>query len=81
MATTVVVATMGSRGVAPSLDAVTPQVAEAFVAGLHRAFFLMACILAAGAVLSFLRGERKTQPAIPAQPARVSEAAPEAPDS
>ena len=81
MATTVVVVTMGSRGVAPSLDAVTPQVAEAFVAGLHRAFFLMACILAAGAVLSFIRGERKTQPAIPAQPARVSEAAPEPPDS
>jgi len=81
MATAVVVVTMDSRGVAPSLDAVTPQVAEPFVAGLHRAFFLMACLLAAGAVLSFIRGERKTQPASPTQPARVGEAAPEAPDS
>ncbi len=59
LATTVVVVTMGSYGVAPSLDAVTPEVSEAFVAGLKRAFFLMGCLLAAGAVLSFIRGERK----------------------
>ena len=32
--------TMGSMGVEPSLDAVSPEVANAFVSGLHRAFFL-----------------------------------------
>ena len=79
LATTVVVVTMGSRGVAPSLDAVTPEVSEAFVAGLKRAFFLMGCLLAAGAVLSFIRGERKTEETGQAQPATAVEAVPEAP--
>ena len=77
IATTVVVVTMGSQGVAPSLDAVTPAVAEAFVSGLNRAFLLMACLLAVGAVIAFIRGERETQPASRSQPADAGEAAPE----
>ena len=78
---TVVVVTMGSRGVAPRLDAVTPQVAEAFVVGLHRAFFLMACLLATAAVHSLIRASVNSSRPGPTQPARVGEAAPEAPDS
>lgn len=78
LATTVIVVTMGSRGVAPSLDAVTPEMAEAFVAGLKRAFLLMGCLLAGGAVLSFIRGERKSQEGNQAQPAPAGEAEAEA---
>lgn len=74
LATTVVVVTMGSYGVAPSLDAVTPEVSEAFMAGLKRAFFLMGCLLAAGAVLAFIRGERKLQGSNQSQPTPAGEA-------
>ena len=64
IATTVVVATMGARGVEPSLDAVTPDVAEAFVAGLKWAFWMMAGLLLVGIILSALRGGRpKPEPA------------------
>ena len=77
IATTVVVVTMGSQGVAPSLDAVTPAVADAFVSGLNRAFLLMGCLLAVGAVIAFIRGERETQSPNRAQPAGAGEAAPE----
>ncbi len=59
VATTVVVVTMGSYGVEPSLDAVSPAVADAFVAGLKGAFFLMAAMLLLGVVLAVIRGERK----------------------
>ena len=58
LTTTVVVATMGSMGVEPSLDAVSPRVADAFVAGLHRAFLILGGLLVVGIVLSFLKGER-----------------------
>ena len=58
VATTVVVATMGSRGVEPSLDAVNPQVADAFVAGLHRAFYLMAGLLLLAMAICVVRGGR-----------------------
>ena len=59
IATTVVVATMGSRGVEPSLDAVNPDVADAFVAGLKWAFWMMAGLLLVGITLAVLRGERR----------------------
>ncbi|MDA1129238.1 MAG: MFS transporter [Chloroflexi bacterium] len=58
VATTVVVATMGSRGVEPSLDAVSPAVAGAFVAGLKWAFLMMAGLLMIGIALALFRGER-----------------------
>ena len=53
--------TMGSLGVEPRLDAVSPQVAGAFVAGLHRAFFLMGGFLLLAAVVVLARGERQTE--------------------
>ena len=58
VATTVVVVTMGTYGVEPSLDAVSPAVADAFVAGLKWAFLLMAATLLAGVALAVIRGER-----------------------
>ena len=56
--TTVVVATMGARGVEPSLDAVSPAVAGAFVAGLKWAFLMMAGLLVVGIAIAVIRGER-----------------------
>ena len=58
VATTVVVVTMGSLGVEPSLDAVSPAVADAFLSGLHRSFLLMGGILLVGMVISVLRDNR-----------------------
>jgi len=58
VATTVIVATMGSRGVEPSLDAVSPAVAEAFVAGLRWAFLMLGGLLMVGIAIALLRGER-----------------------
>ncbi len=58
IATTVVVATMGARGVEPSLDAVSPAVAGAFVAGLKWAFWMMGGLLLIGIALAVIRGER-----------------------
>ena len=59
VATTVVVVTMGTYGVEPSLDAVSPAVADAFVAGLKWAFALMAVMLLTGVALAVIRGERR----------------------
>ena len=69
VATTVVVTTMGAKGVDPSLDAVSPDVADAFLAGLRLAFWLMASILVVGVVICLIRGERAEQKATPAQQA------------
>ena len=64
VATTVVVVTMGSYGVEPSLDAVSPSVADAFIAGLKWAFVLLT-----GVVLAVIRGERKRpEPLAPTRP-------------
>ena len=66
VATTVVVVTMGTYGVEPSLDAVSPAVADAFVAGLKWAFILMAAMLLTGVALAVIRGERqRAEPALP----------------
>ncbi len=59
VATVVVVVTMGTYGVEPSLDAVSPEVADAFVAGLKWAFLLMGCLLVVGIALVVIRGERR----------------------
>ena len=59
VATTVVVVTMGTYGVEPSLDAVSPSVAGAFVAGLKWAFLVMGGMLLMGVALAVIRGERK----------------------
>ena len=59
IATTIVVVTMATYGVEPSLDAVSPSVADAFVAGLKWAFLVMGAMLALGIVLVLIRGERR----------------------
>ena len=74
VATTIVVMVMGSRGVEPSLDAVNPTVAGAFVAGLRWAFIFMGCALAVSCAICVLRGERPRS----AAPATGTDAAPEA---
>ena len=56
--TAVVVITMGSMGVEPSLSAVSPEVSGAFLEGLRRAFFVMGCVLVLGAIVCVARGER-----------------------
>lgn len=61
--TAVVVITMGSMGVEPSLSAVSPEVSDAFLAGLRRAFLVMAFVLVAAAVVCIARGERAKTPA------------------
>ena len=75
IATTVVVATMGAKGVEPSLDSVSPDVADAFVAGLKWAFWMLAGVLLVGIILSFLKGERRAPEAEPlAEPANTDSA-------
>ncbi len=69
IATTIVVVTMATYGVEPSLDAVSPSVAGAFVAGLKWAFLVMGAMLAVGMGLVVIRGERK-RPVRAAQPAQ-----------
>ena len=75
IATTIVVMVMGFQGAEPSLDAVSPTVAGAFVAGMRWAFIFMGSALAIAAVLSFIRGER----AAPAPPTAQTNAAPKTP--
>ncbi|MCH7738067.1 MAG: MFS transporter [Chloroflexi bacterium] len=71
IATTVVVATMGARGLEPSLDAVSPDVADAFVAGLRWAFWMMGGLLLVGISLAALRGGRP-KPAQESRPESVA---------
>ena len=49
---------MGAKGVEPSLDAVSPAVAGAFVAGLKWAFFMMGGLLVVAIAIAVVRGER-----------------------
>ena len=74
IATTIVVVTMASYGVEPSLDAVSPSVADAFVAGLKWAFLVMGIMLVVGVGLVAIRGERR-------RPARSAPASAEPADS
>ena len=55
VSTTVVVSTMATYGVEPKLEAVNPEVATAFVAGLRWAFLMLGAALAAGGVIAFYR--------------------------
>ena len=75
MFTAVVVVTMGSMGVEPSLSAVSPEVADAFLAGLRRAFFIMGGLLVFGLVVCILRGERAKAEAPQPAPATAGKAA------
>lgn len=58
LATAAVVMVMGSRGVEPSLGAVSPLVADAFVSGMRWAFVFLGSILVIAAAICLLRGER-----------------------
>ena len=64
LATAVIVVTMASFGFEPRLDAVREtggeEIAAAFVAGMHRAFFVMGGLVALGVVCSFFKGDRPT---------------------
>ena len=71
VATTVVVVTMGTYGVEPRLDAVSPEVADAFVSGLKWAFLLMAAMLVTGVTLAVIRGERRRPESTAAAPQRA----------
>ena len=55
VATMVVVTTMATYGVEPKLEAVNPEVATAFVAGLRWAFLMLGVALAAGSAISIYR--------------------------
>jgi EmrB/QacA subfamily drug resistance transporter len=74
VATTAVVTVMGLRGVEPSLDAVSPQVADAFVAGLRVAFLLMGGLTTLGLVIAFFQGERASPEAAAIRQSQVSRA-------
>jgi len=70
LTTTVVVTVMGLRGAEPSLDAVSPQIADAFVAGLRVAFMMLGGCTTLGLVIAFLRGERsRPAPQLATRPA------------
>ena len=73
MATTVVVLTMASLGVEPRLEAVSPEVADAFVSGLRRAFFLMGGLLVVGVVICLVQGERTSEAPLADRAAHLSE--------
>ena len=67
VATTIVVSTMATYGVEPKLEAVNPEVATAFVAGLRWAFMAMGFALAIGVAISIYRAIGNRRPAIPPQ--------------
>ena len=73
LATAIVVATMASQGVEPSLGAVSPEVAGAFMAGLQRAYFVLGGLLVLGLVVSYVKGDRPKEAPSPAPQARVEE--------
>ena len=58
LATSIVVTVMAFQGYEPTLDAVSPQVAGAFVDGLKLAFFVLGCFTVVGFVIAFVCGER-----------------------
>ena len=65
IATTVVVTTMGFRGIEPSLDPASPDVADAFVGGLKWAFLVMGAVLLVGMSVSIARGDRTRSGTVP----------------
>ena len=76
LATVIVVATMGSMGVEPSLAEVSTdggsEIADAFVSGLHRAFMILGSLLLVALVLSLWKGELAEEAPAPARQTRVS---------
>jgi len=60
IATTIVVIVMGLQGVEPSLQAVSPDVSDAFISGLRWAFGFLGCLMLFGMVISYVKGDRVT---------------------
>ena len=67
VSTTIVVSTMATYGVEPKLEAVNPEVATAFVAGLRWAFLMLGVALATGAGISLYRAA-SNRTAVPKPP-------------
>jgi EmrB/QacA subfamily drug resistance transporter len=65
VATTIVVSTMATYGVEPKLEAVNPDVATAFVAGLRWSFLMLGAALALGVAVSVYRA-LSTRSVVPA---------------
>ena len=76
VATTIVVSTMATYGVEPKLEAVNPEVATAFVAGLRWAFLAMGCALATGVAICIYRAVASRRPAEPPAVAPLPEPTP-----
>ena len=76
VATTIVVSTMATYGVEPKLEAVNPEVATAFVAGLRWAFMAMGFALATGVAICIYRAVGSRRPAEPPTVAPVPEPSP-----
>ena len=77
LATVIVVATMESLGVEPSLAAVSidggGNVVSAFMSGLHRAFLILGSLLVVGLVFSLWKGELVAEAPAPALQPQVGE--------
>ena len=73
LATTIVVVVMELMGVEPSLQAVSPEVAGAFIVGLRWTFGLMGCLLVLGMAVSYLKGDRPPPAQETPQSAAVAE--------
>jgi MFS family permease len=77
LTTTVVVMVMGLHGAEPSLEAVSPQVADAFIAGLRFAFVMLGGCTTLSVLIAFLRGERPGPVPAPAGQPSASGALPD----
>ena len=76
VSTMVVVTTMATYGVEPKLEAVNPEVAASFVAGLRWAFLMLGVALTAGAAISLYRAlSGRRSAALPTSPQTEAPAA------
>ena len=81
LATVIVVATMGSMGVEPSLSGISTdggaEAGRAFVTGLHRAFMILGSLLLVGLALSLRKGEQAEETPAPSLQPQVSDSPPD----
>ena len=49
---------MGIQGVEPSLQAVSPDVSDAFISGLRWAFGFLGFLMLLGMAISYIKGDR-----------------------
>ena len=65
VATTIVVIVMGIQGVEPSLQAVSPDVSDAFISGLRWAFGFLGFLMLLGMAISYIKGDRAPEKTTP----------------